>query len=139
MIENITDMNVDNYNIKAGDIKVDSEELKCLFRLLETYHYILCNMELGEEDKETIQHGLELVEYLQNKYLVLGELRHKQQQWYAALKSLDDKTYINDTPKEKVEELKKEVWAIYLEIKTKREETQKDVDKLKERVFLFGL
>ena len=137
MIKSIFDMNISDYIVKEGDVKINADELKQLFSLIEKYHSILCvNLdELNEEEKKTLDNGLQLVEYLQNKYLVLGDLRRKQKQWYDILKKLDNKEFAKNVTPQELDSLRREVWGYYLEAKTERENLQKEIDHLKEENF----
>ena len=130
-------MNISDYIVKEGDVKINADELKQLFSLIEKYHSMLCvNLdELNEEEKKTLDNGLQLVEYLQNKYLVLGDLRRKQKQWYDILKKLDNKEFAKNVTPQELDSLRREVWGYYLEAKTERENLQKEIDHLKEENF----
>ena len=137
MIKSIFDRNISDYIVKEGDVKINADELKQLFSLIEKYHSMLCvNLdELNEEEKKTLDNGLQLVEYLQNKYLVLGDLRRKQKQWYDILKKLDNKEFAKNVTPQELDSLRREVWGYYLEAKTERENLQKEIDHLKEENF----
>lgn len=137
MIKSIFDMNISDYIVKEGDVKINADELKQLFSLIEKYHSMLCvNLdELNEEEKKTLDNGLQLVEYLQNKYLVLGDLRRKQKQWYDILKKLDNKEFAKNVTPQELDSLRREVWGYYLKAKTERENLQKEIDHLKEENF----
>lgn len=133
MIKSIYDMDLSDYAIKEGDVKVDAEELKRLFLLVGKYHSALCSMpDQSEEIQKDLIKELEFIEYAQNKYIVLGDLRRKQKYWYDILKKMDDKEFTKDATAEEIDNLRREVYGYYLEAKTGRENLQKEIDQLKE-------
>lgn len=134
-MRSIYDMDISNYRVKEGDIKVNADEMKRLFELVGEYHFMLSSMlnELSEDEKKILSHGLEFVEYIQNKYLVLGDLRRQQKQWFDILKKFDDKKFLPDSPIDEVDALRREVWGYYIEAKTNREQLQAEIDKTKDK------
>ena len=139
MIKSIYDMDIDEYTVKEGDVKVNASELKRLFQFIADYHTILHTLldELSEDNKNTLYDCMEFIEYIQNKYIVLGDCRRKQKQWYDILKKLDDKEFTKKATPEEVEKVRREVWGYYLESKTERENLQAEVDKIKEKKYWY--
>lgn len=123
-------MNINDYEVKEGDIKVVATELKTLLNTIQIYHDIVCNnLELlDENEKESLNKGLQFTEYFQNKYIVLGEARIKQKMWFDILKKFDNKDFVKDAPAEQVEETRREVWGNYLEAKERREKIKREID-----------
>ena len=112
MIKSIYDMDLSDYAIKEGDVKVDAEELKRLFLLVGKYHSALCSMpDQSEEIQKDLIKELEFIEYAQNKYIVLGDLRRKQKYWYDILKKMDDKEFTKDATAEEIDNLRREVYG----------------------------
>lgn len=132
MIKSIYDMELSDYAVKEGDVKIDAEELKRLFLLVGEYHSMLRSMsDLNEETKKSLEKDLEFIEYAQNKYIVLGDLRRKQKYWFDILKKMDDKEFTKNVAVEEIDNLRREVYGYYLEAKTKRESLQKEIEQLK--------
>lgn len=125
----IFDMDLDEFKIKDGDIKVDGKELKSLFALIGKYHEILCSKDLTPEEEEALQKGLPLVEQLQNKYIVMGDLRLQQKHWYDVLQMIENGKIpgIEKLPKEDIDALRREVYGFYIEAKHKREILKKEL------------
>lgn len=133
-MEKLSEMDIHKLDLKAGDVKVDSEELKRIFDILQSYHNILCfsfKDQLSQEQQEDLQQGLDFTEYLQNKYLVLGHLRETQKQYYDLLQQVN---VVEGDPDQK-DETRKEIWALYIDIKTQRETLQREVDRAKDRFY----
>lgn len=128
----ILDMDLDEFKIKDGNIKVDGKELKSLFALIGKYHEILCSKELNPEEEEALQKGLLLVEQLQNKYIVMGDLRLQQKHWYDVLQMIDNGKIlgIETLTTEKVDALRREVYGFYIEAKQKREILKKELGRM---------
>lgn len=136
MIKSIKEMNIHDYMIKEGDIKVDAGELRHLFLLIEKYHIMIANTmldELSEDERIKFNDDLQFVEYVQNKYIVLGDLRRKQKLWYDTMKKLEKKDFTKDATQEEIDNFKREIWEYYLEAKTERENLQKEIERLKEK------
>lgn len=131
-MQNLFETDIEGSVLKNGDVKIDAKELKQLFLLIGDYHTILGNLlgELSPEEEKVFHKGMEFTEYVQNKYIVMGELREEQKKWYDALKRLDKKEYTKGMAEEEIDRLRKEVWGMYLEAKTKRENLKKELDKL---------
>lgn len=129
---NISDMDLNEFKIKDGDIKVDGKELKSLFALIGRYHDILCGMTLNQEEETVLREGLRLVEQMQNKYIVMGDLRMQQKHWYDVLQMIDSGKIagIEKEAPEKVDALRREVYGFYLEAKQKREVLSKELKKM---------
>lgn len=136
MLTSIFDMNVNDYKIKDGDIKVSAYEMKELLNVVQAYHNMLCVRleQLDEQEQEELNKGLEYTEYFQNKYIVLGEARNKQKKWYDLLKKCDDKEFTKNATSEEIEELRRNLWGFYLEAKGERERIQREVDKKAEEI-----
>ena len=136
-MERLCDMDIYNLDIKVGDVKVDSEELKLLFECLQNYHSILCNSLdiMSDEEKQSLENGIALVEYMQNKYLVLGHLRKSQKKMFDLLKKADDKDFTKNSTEEEIEKFRRTVWGLYLDDKTKREKLQAELDEMKDGIF----
>lgn len=134
-MKKLYEMNVSDFDVKKGDIKIDSEELKKLFYVLETYHSMLCVMlnELDDEEKEKLENGMQFVEYMQNKYLVLQELRMKQKWWYDKLKQTEDKEFTKNATEKEIERVRRDIWGYYIEAKTERENLAKELEKINEK------
>jgi len=133
MIRSIYDMDLSDFTIKEGDVKIDAEELKQLFLLIGEYHSMLCSMpDLNKETQEALNRDLEFVEYAQNKYIVLGDLRRKQKYWFDIMKKMDDKEFTKNATLEEVDNLRREVYGYYLDAKTQRENLQKEINQIKE-------
>jgi len=128
----IYDMNLAEFKTKEGDIKVDSQDMRSLFELLENYHTILSNSleRLAPEEEEQLQKGLALVELMQNKYIVMGELRLQQKRWYDALQKIDSRKLqgIENLTEDEITCLRQEVLGFYIEAKQKREELKKELE-----------
>lgn len=139
MLTKILNMSVNDFVIKDGDIKVDANEMRHLLIVVQGYHNILCSMleRLDVGDKSFLDTGLDYTEYFQNKYIVLGELRRKQKQWFDILKKFEDKSFTAQGTAEEIDGLRRNVWGIYLEEKSKREALQREVDEIKNKKYNF--
>lgn len=128
----IYDMNLAEFKTKEGDIKVDSQDMRSLFELLENYHTILSNSleRLVPEEEEQLQKGLVLVERMQNKYIVMGDLRLQQKRWYDVLQKIDSRKLqgIENLTEDEITYLRQEVLGFYIEAKQKREELKKELE-----------
>lgn len=126
-------MDVSDFRIKLGDVKVDSEELRDILRYVQHYHAILTRIleQLTPAEQELFRQGLRFTEFFQNKYIVLSELRQDQKLYYDILQKLKDEDYIKGHSEDEIEDLRREVWGMYIEAKTKREKLQKEIDQLK--------
>lgn len=128
----IYDMNLAEFKTKEGDIKVDSQDMRSLFELLENYHTILSNSleRLAPEEEEQLQKGLVLVELMQNKYIVMGDLRLQQKRWYDVLQKIDSRKLqgIENLTEDEITYLRREVLGFYIEAKQKREELKKELE-----------
>lgn len=135
-IKSIFDMNVDDFRIKLGDIKVDSEDLRIMLRYVQQYHVLLSGMydELASQDQKLIQQGLQFTEFFQNKYIVLSELRLDQNFYYDILQKLKDEDYIKGHSADEIDSLRREIWGMYVETKAKREKLQKELGQLKKQM-----
>lgn len=122
-------MNISDYDIKEGDIKIDSEDLRQLFFLLENYRMLLSNMDfsLTAPETEDLTEWLKTTTYLQNKYIVMADLRFQQNKWFTILKKLDDEEFTKNATAEQVDSFRREVWSYYLEAKGKRESLQNEL------------
>lgn len=131
MLTSIFDMNVNDYEIKDGDIKVNACEMRELLNIVQAYHNMLCvNLEqLDKDEQEELNNGLQFTEYFQNKYIVLGEARKKQKRWFDMLKKFDDKEFTKNSASEEIEECRRMVWGNYLEAKGERERIQRELDR----------
>lgn len=129
MLKSIYDMNISDYDIKEGDIKIDSEDLRQLFFLLENYRMLLSNMDfsLTAPETEDLTEWLKTTTYLQNKYIVMADLRFQQNKWFTILKKLDDEEFTKNATAEQVDSFRREVWSYYLEAKGKRESLQNEL------------
>ena len=134
-LKSILEMDVDDFRVKPGDIKVDSEELRTMLRYVQQYHDLLAGMadQLTPENQELLQQGLRFTEIFQNQYIVLSDLRQKQKFYYDILQKLKDKDYTKGHSDDEIEELRREVWGMYIAAKTKRETLQKEVSQAKEQ------
>lgn len=136
-MKNILGMDVDAFDIKEGDIKVDSEELRTMLRVVQTYHSILGNLlgELSGAEEEQFNTGIKYTEYFQNKYIYLSEVRKEQKKWWDVLQRLNDEDFIKGYSEEEVSGVRSDIWNFYLAAKSRREELQREVDmvKLKEK------
>lgn len=125
-------MNLAEFKTKEGDIKVDSQDMRSLFELLENYHTILSNSleRLAPEEEEQLQKGLVLVELMQNKYIVMGDLRLQQKRWYDVLQKIDSRKLqgIENLTEDEITYLRREVLGFYIEAKQKREELKKELE-----------
>lgn len=135
MIKSIYDMDLSDYQIKEGDVKVNADDLRHLFSILSGYHSILGCMlsDLNEEERSFFDKGLNFTEYAQNKYIVIGDMRREQKKWYDILKKCDDKNFTKNATSEEVDNLRREVWGYYIEAKTKRETLQAELDSISEK------
>ena len=136
-MEKLCDIDIYALDVKIGDIKVDSTELKMLFECLEAYHSILCNAleTLSDDERKELDKGLVLTEYMQNKYIVLGNYRLKQKQMYDLLQKFRDANFTKDSSAEEVEKANRTVWGFYLEEKGKRESLERELINEREKVF----
>lgn len=136
MLTSILNMDVNDYEIKDGDIKVNAYEIKELLNVIQSYHNMLCvNLEkLDEQEQEELNKGLQFTEYFQNKYIVLGEARLKQKHWYELLKKCDNKELKKSASYEEIEELRRTIWGYYLEAKGERERIQRELDRRADKI-----
>ncbi len=136
-MKSIFEMNLEDYAPKEGDIKVDSSEFLLLLKMIEKYHNIICSSlkTLSSQENDDVNFGLEYVEYIQNKYVVLGDLRREQKKWYDILKKLDDKEFVSNISIDEADNLRSQVFGFYLDAKTKRENLQKEVDEIKQKKY----
>lgn len=135
-MERLCDMDVYALKVKTGDIKVDSEELKILFECLQNYHSVLCNSLdiLAEDERRDLENGIAFTEYMQNKYLVLGELRQNQKQMYDFLQKFKDENFTKSSSAEEVENARRTVWGMYLDYKGQREQLERELALVKEKL-----
>ena len=134
-------MNIYDYMIKDGDVKIDSAELRRLFLIIEKLQIMINDNimdELNEYEKIKFNDDLSFIEYTQNKYIVLGDLRRKQKMWYDTLKKMEKKEFTKDATQEEIDAMKREIWGYYIEAKTDRENLQKEINKLEERFGSFS-
>ncbi len=128
----IYDMNLAEFKTKEGDIKVDSQDMRSLFDLLENYHTILLNSleQLTPDQEQQLQTGLALVERMQNKYIVMGDLRLQQKRWYDVLQKIDSRKLqgMENLTEDEITSLRKEVLGFYIEAKQKREELKRELE-----------
>jgi len=135
-IFDIEDMDVTQYLLKEGDIKVDAAELKKFFEVFESIFSIARDV-MEKADKESsvsdLKESWEFFEYMRNKYLLLGHYRRSQKQWYDILQLFNDDQFCikSKATSEELDEMRREVWGFYQEAKTKRENIQKEVDYLR--------
>lgn len=136
-MENLCDMDLRYIDMKLGNIKIDSEELKMLFECLGVYHEILCNSleTLSDDEKRYLEKGIAVTEYMQNKYLLLGQHRLKQRQMYDFLKKFDNPEFTKNASPQEVEKNRRTVLEWYLEEKSAREKLQREVDKKQPEIF----
>ena len=125
----LSKMNVNDFILKEGEIKVDSSELKRILSIIQSYHTIIFE-EMKLPLSEVVVKDLEFIELFQNKYIVLGELRQKQKMWFDILKKLDNKEFTKATPEEEIEKTKRIIWGNYIEAKTMRETIQNEINEL---------
>ena len=124
-------MDISKLELKTGDIKVDSDDMKLLFTCLQKYHSILCcSLEmLSEQEKKDLEKGIEVIEYMQNKYLLLGHLRNLQNKKYAHMKWIDSDEYLKSHTIAETEREYQEAVEEYVEAKRLKEELQEEIDK----------
>lgn len=128
IMEDFYDKSIMHYTPKQGDIKVDSAELQALLAILEGFCDVVIRNSPAEEI-EKIGQKIKYIEYFNNKYIVLSELREKQKFWFNILKKVQEGGRQNASD-EVFEKLKRDVLAEYLEQKTQRENLQREVNKL---------
>ena len=116
----LAEINFDEILLKKGDIKVDSQELMLIFKMMHDFISLVRIDELDIEQAICYQKNLEVLEYLMNKYLVLSHVRDAQKEFYSIMKTekLEDKTQ-ND------------VYEFYLDAKMGRENIQQRIDEKK--------
>ena len=130
-MEGINDINIEDINISSKDIKVDVEELKNLFQVVQ----ILIN-ENEIKHIENWEDIAQYIDYFEKKYFVLSGLRTQEQKWYHINKQMQDEKNII-LPKDEANQFIREVWGNYLQAKTNREQLQKDLKEYKKNHFEF--
>lgn len=97
------------------EIKVNKEELTHMIILLNKYQE---QLDVSEEEKD-------FSNYVNLKYIDLKNLQKEEKTWYEQLQNLKNPNFIKDVSNDELEYIRKSVWEIYNESKTKREDLQR--------------
>ncbi|MFR2010775.1 MAG: hypothetical protein ACLS49_04580 [Christensenellales bacterium] len=130
-MEGINDIDIEDIKISSKEIKVDVDELKNLFQVIQ----ILINEnEISHmENWEDIAH---YIDYFEKKYFVLSGLRTQEQKWYRLNKQMQDEKNII-LPKDEANQVIREIWGNYIQAKSNRELLQRDLKEYKKNYFEF--
>lgn len=90
-------MEIDKHEplIKKGNIKMDSDDLLNLFRLLDNYQYtIFNNLDiLDEKERKEMDNCLDIYNVLRTKYILVADCRRREHLWYEILLMIDNEKY----------------------------------------------
>lgn len=127
------ELDINKFTMKKGDIKVNSSDMEMILSQLSFCQDLLGNMlnDLSEFEKRRLLKGINLYEYVTNKYIVLGDLRNKQASYYDILKRLEnDKELIKNHTQEEIEAFRNSIYEQYIDVKNKREQLQEELKKV---------
>lgn len=130
-MEGINDIDIEDIKISSKEIKVDVDELKNLFQVIQ----ILIN----ENEIKHMENWEDIacyIDYFEKKYFVLSGLRTQEQKWYRLNKQMQDEKNII-LPKDEANQVIREIWGNYIQAKSNRELLQKDLKEYKKNYFGF--
>lgn len=130
-MEGINDIDIEDIKISSKEIKVDVDELKNLFQVIQ----ILIN----ENEIKHMENWEDIacyIDYFEKKYFVLSGLRTHEQKWYRLNKQMQDEKNII-LPKDEANQVIREIWGNYIQAKSNRELLQRDLKEYKKNYFGF--
>lgn len=130
-MEGINDIDIEDIKISSKEIKVDVDELKNLFQVIQ----ILIN----ENEVSHMENWEDIacyIDYFEKKYFVLNGLRTQEQKWYRLNKQMQDEKNII-LPKDEANQVIREIWGNYIQAKSNRELLQRDLKEYKKNYFGF--
>ncbi len=130
-MEGINDIDIEDIKISSKEIKVDVDELKNLFQVIQ----ILIN----ENEIKHMENWEDIacyIDYFEKKYFVLSGLRTQEQKWYRLNKQMQDEKNII-LPKDEANQVIREIWGNYIQAKSNRELLQRDLKEYKKNYFGF--
>lgn len=130
-MEGINDIDIEDIKISSKEIKVDVDELKNLFQVIQ----ILIN----ENEVSHMENWEDIacyIDYFEKKYFVLSGLRTQEQKWYRLNKQMQDEKNII-LPKDEANQVIREIWGNYIQAKSNRELLQRDLKEYKKNYFEF--
>lgn len=130
-MEGINDIDIEDIKISSKEIKVDVDELKNLFQVIQ----ILIN----ENEIKHMENWEDIacyIDYFEKKYFVLSGLRTQEQKWYRLNKQMQDEKNII-LPKNEANQVIREIWGNYIQAKSNRELLQRDLKEYKKNYFGF--
>lgn len=130
-MEGINDIDIEDIKISSKEIKVDIDELKNLFQVIQ----ILIN----ENEIKHMDNWEDIacyIDYFEKKYFVLSGLRTQEQKWYRLNKQMQDEKNII-LPKDEANQVIREIWGNYIQAKSNRELLQRDLKEYKKNYFGF--
>lgn len=130
-MEGINDIDIEDIKISSKEIKVDIDELKNLFQVIQ----ILIN----ENEIKHMENWEDIacyIDYFEKKYFVLSGLRTQEQKWYRLNKQMQDEKNII-LPKDEANQVIREIWGNYIQAKSNRELLQRDLKEYKKNYFGF--
>lgn len=130
-MEGINDIDIEDIKISSKEIKVDVDELKNLFQVIQ----ILIN----ENEIKHMENWEDIacyIDYFEKKYFVLSGLRTQEQKWYRLNKQMQDEKNII-LPKDEANQVIREIWGNYIQAKSNRELLQIDLKEYKKNYFGF--
>lgn len=130
-MEGINDIDIEDIKISSKEIKVDVDELKNLFQVIQ----ILIN----ENEIKHMENWEDIacyIDYFEKKYFVLSGLRTQEQKWYRLNKQMQNEKNII-LPKDEANQVIREIWGNYIQAKSNRELLQRDLKEYKKNYFGF--
>lgn len=130
-MEGINDIDIEDIKISSKEIKVDVDELKNLFQVIQ----ILIN----ENEIKHMENWEDIacyIDYFEKKYFVLSGLRTQEQKWYRLNKQMQNEKNII-LPKDEANQVIREIWGNYIQAKSNRELLQRDLKEYKKNYFEF--
>ncbi len=130
-MEGINDIDIEDIKISSKEIKVDVDELKNLFQVIQ----ILIN----ENEIKHMENWEDIacyIDYFEKKYFVLSGLRTQEQKWYRLNKQMQDEKNII-LPENEANQVIREIWGNYIQAKSNRELLQRDLKEYKKNYFEF--
>lgn len=130
-MEGINDIDIEDIKISSKEIKVDVDELKNLFQVIQTL--------INENEIKNMENWEDIalyIDYFEKKYFVLSGLRTQEQKWYRLNKQMQDEKNII-LPKDEANQVIREIWGNYIQAKANRELLQRDLKEYKKNYFKF--
>lgn len=130
-MEGINDIDIEDIKISSKEIKVDVDELKNLFQVIQTL--------INENEIKNTENWKDIalyIDYFEKKYFVLSGLRTQEQKWYRLNKQMQDEKNII-LPKDEANQVIREIWGNYIQAKANREQLQRDLKEYKKIYFKF--